>query len=169
MEGAKVTIEYNLDITNNGEIVGYVKTIEDYMPSDMVFDKNLNQDWEQEGTTLKTDSLENKAIMPGETRTINLVITKTMTQNNTGIIGNTAEITEAYNREGTQDVNSTPGNKINSENDYGAADVIVGVKTGAAVAYTSLVLLMLLAIGLSIYYIKKGTLKSNKNIEEDEE
>ncbi len=169
MEGAKVTIEYNLDITNNGEIVGYVKTIEDYMPSDMVFDKNLNQDWEQEGTTLKTDSLENKAIMPGETRTINLVLTKTMTQNNTGIIGNTAEITEAYNREGTQDVNSTPGNKINSENDYGAADVIVGVKTGAAVAYTSLVLLMLLAIGLSIYYIKKGTLKSNKNIEEDEE
>ena len=56
-----------------------------------------------------------------------------MTENNVGLINNTAEIEESYNELGLQDSNSTPGNRANGENDMGSADVLLGIRTGGAV------------------------------------
>ena len=164
MEGANLIIEYKIEAKNVGEVSGYVKTIDDYMPEDMVFNSELNQDWYQTGTVLRTNSLQNKAIAPGESGVVTLILTKTMTESNTGIMGNTAEITEAYNEEGTQDINSTPGNGDKNEDDYSAADTIVSVKTGSEMVYTVLILVIVSMIGVGVYFIRKETLDMSEDI-----
>ena len=54
-----------------------------------------------------------------------MTLTKAMTENNTGLINNTAEIAESYNELGIADSKSTPGNRVNGESDYGSADAIL--------------------------------------------
>ena len=56
-----------------------------------------------------------------------------MTENNTGLVNNTAEIVEDYNELGLEDSNSTPGNKVKGENDYSSADVLLSIRTGGGV------------------------------------
>ena len=130
----------------------------------MIFNSELNKDWYQTETGLKTNSLQNEAIAPGESGVVTLILTKTMTENNTGIMGNTAEITEAYNEEGTQDVNSTPGNGDKNEDDYSAADAIVSVKTGSELVYTTMIIVILLMAGIGIYFVRKETLDMSEDI-----
>ena len=62
--------------------------------------------------------------------TVKLTLTKAMTENNTGLINNTAEIGESYNDLGIKDSKSTSGNKAKGESDYGSADAILSLKTG---------------------------------------
>ena len=164
IEGANLIIEYKLEAKNVGEISGYVKTIDDYIPEDMVFNSELNKDWYQIGTELRTNSLQNKAIAPGKSEVVTLVLTKTITEDNTGIMGNTAEITESYNEEGTQDINSIPGNGDKNEDDYSSADTIVSVKTGSEVVYTTLIIVIMSMIGVGVFFIRKETLDMNEDI-----
>ena len=70
---------------------------------------------------------------PGQSKEITLILTKQMTENNTGLVNNTAEIAESYNELGLTDVNSTEGNKVDGENDMSSADVIISIKTGEVV------------------------------------
>ena len=63
-----------------------------------------------------------------------------MTENNTGLVNNTAEIVEDYNELGLEDSNSTPGNKVKDENDYSSADVLLSIRTGAAATYIVLII-----------------------------
>ncbi len=162
MEDADIIIEYYLEVRNVGEVSGYVKTIEDYLPQDLVFSSEMNYDWYQTGATLRTNSLQDLAIAPGDSEIVPLILTKRMTDDNTGIMGNTAEIIEAYNEEGTEDINSVPGNGDKNENDYSGADLIVSVKTGSGVVYTSLALVVVVITGLGIYFIRKKVLNTNK-------
>lgn len=133
LNGSTVLIEYKIRITNLGEVDGYVRKVADYMPSDLKFSSELNKDWYQTSEGLYNASIANDKISAGQSKELTLTLTKTMTENNVGRINNTAEIAEAYNDLGLADSNSTPGNKVQSENDYGSADVILGIKTGGAV------------------------------------
>lgn len=137
MNGSTVIIEYKIKVTNNGEVEGYAKKIADYAAADLKFSSELNKDWYQVGDTLYTASLANEKIKPGETKTVTLTLTKTMTENNTGLVANTAEIAEDYNELGIADSNSTPGNRAKGENDFGLAEVAISIRTGA-VLYTSI-------------------------------
>ena len=78
-----------------------------------------------------------------------------MTNENTGVVNNRAEIAEDYNEYGIADVNSTPNNKMSGENDLGSADVIIGISTGGTIiAYVILAfintVLIIIAIRLMI-------------------
>lgn len=98
-------------------------------------------------------SLSNEPIAAGETKTVTLTLVKTMNENNTGRINNRAEIVEDYNDLGIKDVNSTPGNQEEGENDIGSADAILSVRTGGVV-YVSVVIVLIVilsAIGIIIY------------------
>lgn len=162
VSGTNVVIEYNLVVTNAGELEGYVKNIADYIPSDLTFSSELNKDWYQEGNILKCSSIANEKIAAGESKTIKLTATKTITENNTGLINNTAEITESYNEQGVTDINSTPGNKKQGENDMGQADVIISLKTGTEIMYITLTITIIAIIGVGVYFIRKNLITRGK-------
>ena len=94
---------------------------------------------------------------PGEEKEVKLVLTKTMTNENAGVVNNRAEIAEDYNEYGNSDINSTPNNNISGENDMGAADVIIGVSTGGSmVAYIVLVMINTILIAIAIRLMIKN-------------
>ena len=146
-------IEYQIKVTNLGDVTGYVRRIVDYMPSDLTFNSEMNKDWYQTGSEIYTAALSNEPIAPGEAKTVTLTLVKTMTENNLGRINNRAEIAEDYNDLGLADVNSTPENQESGENDMGSADVILSLRTGGIV-YVSIAIvaiIILSIIGIIIY------------------
>ncbi len=159
--GSTIMIEYKIKVTNEGGVAGYAKKIVDYMPNDMKFSSELNKDWYigDNGANLYSTNLANTLIQPGETKEITLLLTKKMTNSNMGIINNTAEIAESSNDLGLADIDSTPGNKVQNEDDYGSADAIIGIKTGEIYMYIVLSITVISMLGAGIYFIKRKVLK----------
>ncbi len=161
IHGSTVIIEYKIDVTNQGEIDGYAKKIGDYATSDLKFSSELNKDWYQVGDNLYTTSLANEKIKPGETKTLTLVLTKVMLENNTGLIPNLAEITEDYNELGIADSNSTPGNRVKGENDLGTAEVLLSIRTGGMVYMTVGIIIVAILVIITVIIIKKKNKPEN--------
>ena len=165
INGSTVLIEYKIRVTNVGEVEGYAKKIVDYMPNDLKFSSELNKDWYKTNTGLYNSSLANEKIAAGESKELTLVLTKSMTENNTGLVNNTAEIAEAYNELGLADSNSTPGNKTQGENDMSSADVIISIKTGEIIFYTTLIAVITLVIlsAIAVPIVRKVKKNTNKD------
>ena len=126
----------------------------------MVFNSELNEEWYiGESKNAYNASLANTLINPGETKEVTLVLTKKMTNDNTGTINNVAEIYEASNDYGLQDIDSTPANKAQGEDDYSSADVVIGVKTGEDNVYVKITLISITVLGIGIYFINKKVLR----------
>ena len=125
INGAMVIVEYGIKVTNCGEVDAYASKIVDYMSDEFKFSSELNKDWYQADGNLYNSSLANEKIPAGESRELKLVLTKQMTEDNTGLVNNTAEIAEQYNESGFEDTNSTPKNKKQGENDMSSADIII--------------------------------------------
>ena len=157
INGSTVIVEYRIDVTNEGEIAGYANEIIDYMPSDMKFSSELNKTWyAPNGSQLKNTELTNNIINPGETKSITLVLTKSMTENNTGTTINTAEIAKSSNDLNIKDVDSTENNNKQGEDDISTAEVLISVRTGVAVVIAiSTILITLIAAAIVIYIIRR--------------
>lgn len=159
---SKVLVEYKLTIKNEGDVEGYAKKIVDYKPAGMDFSTELNPNWyEGSDGNLYNEELVNTPLAKGQEKTITLVLSREMTETNTGIVNNTAEIAESYNRLGIADRNSTPGNKSQSENDLGRADTIISISTGNTLIYISLIIsiitiaiILIIVIRMNKYKIK---------------
>ena len=76
-----------------------------------------------------------------------------MSNNNTGLVNNTAEIVETFNENGLSDADSAEGNRAKGEDDMGSADVILSIKTGQVVATVVVVLTTIAIIGAGAYII----------------
>ena len=163
VNGATVLIEYKIRVSNVGEVDGYVRRIADYMPNDLKFSSELNKDWYQTSDGLYNASLANDVIKPGESRELTLILTKDMTENNVGLINNTAEIDESYNELGIADSNSTPGNRVNGENDMGSADVLLGIRTGGAI-YIGGAVAAVVILGVVAFIVIKKRKNQNEEI-----
>lgn len=161
LSNATVIVDYKIVVTNEGAIANYVKKIVDYIPKDMKFNSELNRDWyESTNGDLYNSSLANTKLESGESKEVTLTLTRKMTDKNVGIVNNNAELYEVYNEEGITDIDSTPANKVNGEDDMSAADVVISVKTGDAVIYTAIIsVIICTALGISIYYIRKFVLR----------
>ena len=160
LSSSNVIIEYKIVVTNIGDTPGYARSIVDYVSKDLQFSSELNKDWYAQGDYLYSTSLANEEILPGESKELKLTLTKKMTEDNTGLVPNTAEIAESYNEQGLQDSNSTPGNNVKGENDQGSADAIISIRTGAAV-YTGIIISIIAVLGIVVFIIirlknKKG-------------
>lgn len=156
LEGAVVTVEYAITVTNTGAIPGYATRIVDYLSStDLKFNSEVNPDWYL-GTdgNLYNSSIAKTQLQPGESVSLKLILTKQVTEGNTGLTNNTAEIYEAYNDAGIEDYNSTPGNKAQNENDLGQADIIIVPKTGV-VLYIGIVIIVMSIMTAGIYILNK--------------
>ena len=115
----------------------------------------MNKSWYQSGDDLYCTSLANEEIKPGESKEVKLTVIKEMTENNTGLVNNTAEIVSSYNEFGLKDINSTEGNKVKGENDMGSADLIISIRTGQAIMAISLVILAIVILGISIFLLRR--------------
>ena len=153
LNGTSVVVEYKIKVTNEGEIAGYVRKIADYISADYKFSSELNKDWYQSDSVLYNDSLANEKIEPGESKELTLILTKQMSNNNTGLVNNTAEIVETFNENGLSDADSAEGNRAKGEDDMGSADVILSIKTGQVVATVLVVLTTIAIIGAGAYII----------------
>ena len=77
---------------------------------------------------------------------------------------NNAEIYEDYNNLGFEDGNSTPGNNVAGENDTGAADVIISIRTGGVV-YMSIGIIIAIVV---VAGITAGIIVIRKNSKEEQ-
>ncbi len=161
MIGTTLTIEYKISVTNEGNVQGTIGRIADYLPNELEFSSEINPEW-YKGTDgyLYTREFANTTIKPGETKYITLVVTKTLKNDSADIINNSAEIDQCSNELGLEDIDSTPGNRAEKEDDLSGADLIVTIKTGA-LTYTLIILGTLAVIATftaGVYIIKKKVL-----------
>ena len=145
LSGSLVVIEYKIKVTNAGDVAGYARNVVDYMPATLSFNSSLNSDWYLSGNNLYNTSLSNTRIEPGETKELTLVLTKTMTDSNTGLINNKAEIIESSNELGIK----------NESEDKGSANVIISVSTGALVNYVTTTVITLIVLAGLAYLVNK--------------
>lgn len=152
--GSVVYVEYTITVSNEGDVAGYAKQIIDYMPEGMTFNSGLeaNASWYtgSDGNLYSTELAE-RELKPGESASVKLVLTKQVTEENIGLTNNLAEIYEDYNIYGISDVNSTPANKAQGENDIGSADVIISAKTGETFIYISVIITTILLGSIVIF------------------
>lgn len=148
MEGSTVFVEYQLELKNNGAVPGTASVIADYLPKGLKFSSEMNTNWYQ-GTdgNLYTEELKDVTLEPGEAKQVKLILTKTMTANNTGTFTNAAEIYEDKNEFGLVDTNSTPANQEQKENDYSTAELIISTATGSPMMYIGIIIESMLILG----------------------
>ena len=157
LSGSSVIVEYAITVKNEGEVEGYAKKIVDYMPKELEFSTELNNSWYKGNDgNLYTEAFADNSIAVGESKTIKLVLTKTMTDTNTGIVNNQAEIAEDYNNAGVSDKDSTPNDKNQNHDDMSSADLIIGVQTGNTLIYISLLITIILAGIVATIAIRKS-------------
>ena len=138
------------------------KKIADYIPTEMKFNSEINQDWyfAADGKTIFTNSLENEIINPGESKEVNLILSMQISDKTIGkIINNTAEIYESYNKLGLKDTDSKEANRLESEDDFSKTEIVLTVVTGNITLYLTVIGTILTLVVVSIVVIKNKILK----------
>lgn len=153
---ATVTVEYQIEVKNQGDVDAYVDQIVDYKPETLEFDGSLNSNWSNSGNgKLINSSLSGIRIKPGESKIVKLYLTKNMTDSSVGTITNAAEIAKSSNANNLMDIDSVEGNKSESEDDYSEAQLIISIGTGV-VKYTLMIIGLLIVLLIIRYLIKKN-------------
>ena len=158
----KVTVkfEFQIKITNEGEIAGYAKEITDYIPEGLRFVQEDNPDWYTREPLngrerVATKLLENTLLQPGESATVSIILTWINDQDNMGLKTNIAEISQDYNDSNTPDIDSVPDNFKEDEDDIDDAPVMLTVALGDAKLYIGIAALVVIALGGGVFIIKK--------------
>ena len=156
-----VKFEYQIRVENQGQIAGYAKEVSDYIPQGLKFVKDDNQNWREVDGKIVTNQLENTLLQPGESTTISVILTWINDSNNLGLKTNIAEISEDADDNGNSitDIDSTPNNQVDGEDDQDNAPVILTIKTGETTIYTGVIIASIAIIGLGVFCIKKYVLK----------
>ena len=161
----KVTVkfEFQIKITNEGEIAGYATEVTDYIPEGLKFIQEDNPLWypreplngkERVGTKL----LENTLLQPGESATISILLTWINDPNNMGLKTNIAEISQDDNDSDTPDIDSTPDNFTDGEDDIDDAPVMLTVALGDTKIYIGLGFVVVAMLTGGIWAIKRYVL-----------
>lgn len=156
ISSASVNVEYSIEVKNEGDVNAYVDEIVDYIPEGFTFDSEINDGWYSSANgILKNVSYAGVIIKPGESKTVKLYLNRTLTSNSIGTLKNSAEIFKSSSVNGGIDIDSTGGNKVESEDDYSSADLIISVKTGALLYTSIFALIIVILLILKIIIDKK--------------
>ena len=157
-----VDLTYKIVIENIGNVDGYAAMINDLMPEGMIFNKDVNNGWYlSDDGTIYNDTLKDKVIKPGEKLELILVLSKHMTEENTGIISNKVLLENATTE---ADI------KENKEYNLDSQEVLILVKTGYTVPIILVVIVTTITIMIvsnkKIYFKTKdkGSNKMKKNL-----
>ena len=155
MSKTTVKFKFNIKVTNEGEIAGYAKEIIDYIPEGLKFEQKDNPKWNVEDGKVITDQLKDTLLQPGESATVEIILTWINNKNNLGEKVNWAEINKDDNEYDSPDIDSTPGNNEKGEDDIDRAPVILSVVTGSTPTYITLALVSISMIAAGVVLIKK--------------
>lgn len=156
MNKTTVKFAYNIKVTNEGELPGYAYEVKDYIPKGLKFIQEDNKDWKEvKDGVVVTDKLKDTLLNPGESATVEIVLTWKNSTTNTGLKTNYAEIS----KDSGDDIDSTPDNFNLKEDDIDDAQVILSIKTAGAPTYVGLVLLSVAILAGGIFLIKKYVIK----------
>lgn len=159
LDKTSVTFIYTIKVTNEGEIEGYAKEIKDRIPEGLEFYTEDNPQWKiSEEGIVTTDALANTLLKPGESATVEIALRWKRSDNNLGMKVNTAEISKDENPYGTPDIDSTPDNNKDGEDDQDTAPVILSITTGSAPTYIVLTITIMTILSTGFYSIKKFVL-----------
>ena len=151
-----VKFGYGIKITNEGDIPGYATEITDYIPEGLKFVAADNPNWTDEGNNvISTRQLEGTLLQPGESATVEVILTWINGADNLAEKTNTAEISEDKNEYDVPDRDSTPDNQIPGEDDIDIAKVILTIATGGPKTYITLTLGLLSIVLVGVALIKK--------------
>ena len=126
----------------------------------MKFVQEDNPDWYVVGdNVVATDKLADTLLQPGESVEVSITLTWVNAKENLGGKINTAEISKDYNEFGTPDKDSTPNNKVPSEDDIETAPVMLAIRTGKTASYTALIIGTLVILVGGIFLIKKYAMR----------
>ena len=125
-----VKFRYKIRVTNEGEIAGYATEISDYIPEGLKFVAADNPKWTEVDGKIVTDQLKDTLLQPGESAEVEVLLTWINSKDNFGLKVNVAEISKDKNDSNTPDIDSTPNNKKEGEDDIDDAPVILSIKTG---------------------------------------
>ena len=154
-----VKFEYQIRVTNEGQIAGSVEEISDYIPEGLKFVAADNPEWEEVDGKVVTDQLAGQIMQPGESKEVTILLTWINSENNMGLKVNIAEISKDYNEYGSPDIDSTPNNKVPGEDDIDDAPVMLTVTTGQEVVYLGITIAVLGIIAGGVIGIKKYVIK----------
>ena len=157
----EVRYVYTIKITNEGEIEGYAKEITDRIPDGLAFNAEDNTEWKwkvKENGIVTTDYLADKLLKPGESAEVPIVLRWVNNQNNLGQKVNVAEISKDENEYGVPDIDSTPNNNVDGEDDQDNAIVVLAITTGSTPIFMTLIVTLISMIGTGMYLIKKYVL-----------
>lgn len=150
-----VEITYKIKVNNTGEVAGYVNRIVDYVPNNVKFDNAKNPDWYYgDDGNLYYKGLVGQEIVAGETKEIQLVLTKTLEDGEALKLENGAEIAEATNSMGLEDIDSVPGNKEMSEDDFGKVTLTISISTGSVSIRIVAFIITLTIVAIVVYVTK---------------
>ena len=152
-----VKFKYSIRITNEGEVDGEAQEISDYIPKGLKFVKEDNPDWEEVDGKVVTEKLKGVTLKHGESAEVEIILTWINSEENMGVMTNTAEISKDYNEYGYHDIDSTPNNYKAGEDDIDDARVMLTVKTGSeVVTYVGIAVGVIAIISLGVCLIKKS-------------
>ena len=152
MTKTTVKFAFNIKVTNEGELPGYAYEVKDYIPKGLKFIEEDNKDWKElEDGTVVTEKLKDTLLNPGESATVEIVLTWKNSTTNTGLKTNYAEIS----KDSADDKDSVPDNYDFTEDDIDDAQVILSIKTAGAPTYVGLVLITVTILAGGILLIKK--------------
>ena len=155
LEDTVVKFRYSIKVINEGEIAGSATEITDYIPKGLKFNQADNPKWIEAEGKVTTDQLKDTILQPGETATVDLLLTWENSESNMGIMTNVAEISGDYNESGTPDIDSIPDNRKEGEDDIDEAPIAITVVAGSAPTYIAIASGITLIIGGGIFFIKK--------------
>ena len=163
-----VKYEYSIKITNEGEIEGYATEITDRIPDGLEFfeEDNTEYNWKiSEDGQIATDYLKDQLLKPGESAIVPIVLRWKRSATNLGQKVNVAEITKDKNEYGIPDIDSTPNNKIEGEDDQDLAIVVLSLSTGSNPMYIiiGISILTLIGTGIACYAIYNNVIKKRNN------
>ena len=162
LDKTEVKYVYSIKITNEGEIEGYAKEIKDRIPDGLAFfeEDNTQYNWKiLENGIVTTDYLKDKLLKPGESAVVPIVLRWTRSENNLGQKVNVAEISKDYNDYGVPDIDSTPDNNKDGEDDQDLAIVVLSISTGSTPMYIALITFITALLGAGFYMIYKYVVK----------
>ena len=156
IEDAIIKFTYQIRITNEGNKPGYALEIKDYIPEGLKFVPEDNKNWilSEDGKTITTDELKDTLLNPGDSQVVEVTLRWINGHDNLGVKTNWAEIS----KDSDDDIDSTPDNFKEGEDDIDKAEVVLSIVTGVGEYYLGVIALVVTTLGIGIFLIKKFVL-----------
>ena len=145
LANAKLQIIYKIRVTNDGELAGKAKLLEN-LPKGTTMSKADNQLWEVNGATA---TMITEEIKPGETKEYTVILDWVGGENNLGNMKNTVDVI------GTENEAGFPAEDVKVDLKNNEAELVISISTGTSTYVLATGIVMIVLAGVSIILVKK--------------